>query len=110
MIKKRQAAGSVVHVTITEAGTVIYTHTATSYSYVPTYSTISEPGNNNNGSSASNNGSGNSSGGNDGRSGINIGAVVGGVVGGVAFIALIGKLSFLTHRYKPKEKKKKDTK
>lgn len=101
IIKRQQPSDSVVHVTITAAGTVIYTHTATSYSYVPTYSTIT--GNN---SSSSNNGSnGNSTGKpNDNNSNGSLGAIIGGVVGGVAFIALIGLLFFLLRKSKKKKR------
>ncbi|CEP17663.1 hypothetical protein [Parasitella parasitica] len=104
-IAKRQAdATSVVHITITAAGTVVYTQTATSYSYVPSYSTVTgsdstlRPTNNGSNNNNSNNQSGadhSSSGESDG---VNIGAIVGGVVGGVAFVALIGLVFFLMRR------------
>lgn len=86
-LHKRQAqptTESVVHVTVTASGTVIYTQTATSYSYIPSYSAItpSSTPNNGNGQPSNNN--------NDSSSHTNIGAIVGGVVGGVAGIALIG--------------------
>ncbi|KAI9361466.1 hypothetical protein BD770DRAFT_383463 [Pilaira anomala] len=99
---KRQVATSVVHVTITAAGTVVYTHTATSYSYMSSYSTMdptSTPTNNNNN--------------NTNHPLIdphtqdtkpNLGAIIGGVVGGIAFIALIG-LAFL---YRRRSKKKRN--
>lgn len=99
-IQQRQApvTNSIVHITITEAGTVIYTQTATSYSYIPSYSTIppgaSSSSSSNNGINNGNNSS-SSDGGSNGKSGINLGAIIGGVVGGVAFIALIGKVGLL---------------
>ncbi|KAI8639484.1 hypothetical protein BD408DRAFT_421376 [Parasitella parasitica] len=105
-IAKRQAdATSVVHITITAAGTVVYTQTATSYSYVPSYSSVpgsdstlypTNKGTNNNNNSNDQSGADHSGSGGDGE--VNIGAIVGGVVGGVAFIALIGLVFFFMRR------------
>ncbi|OBZ86904.1 hypothetical protein A0J61_05041 [Choanephora cucurbitarum] len=100
--KRQQPSESVVHVTITAAGTVVYTYTATSYSYIPSYSTISTSNpsmtnsnnNGNNGSSGSHNNS-------------NIGAIAGGVVGGVVFVALIALLFLFLRRQSQKRKREK---
>lgn len=101
-IKRQAQATSVVHITITAAGTVVYTQTATSYSYVASYSPVTgsdstayptnNDSNNNNSSNQSGEGGGSQSG-HEGEGGVNTGAIVGGVVGGVAFIALIGNAS-----------------
>ncbi|KAI8373288.1 hypothetical protein BD560DRAFT_423198 [Blakeslea trispora] len=99
--KRQQPSESVVHVTVTAAGTVVYTYTATSYSYIPSYSTIStfNP-------SATNNESSNNST-SDNKSNSNIGAIVGGVVGGVALIALIGLAFLFLRRQSQKRKREK---
>lgn len=102
-IKRQAQATSVVHITITAAGTVVYTQTATSYSYVASYSPVTGSGStayptndNTNGNNNSSNQSGGAQAGHDGEGGggVNTGAIVGGVVGGVAFIALIGNLTW----------------
>ncbi|KAI8090170.1 uncharacterized protein B0P05DRAFT_529631 [Gilbertella persicaria] len=104
--KRQQATESVVHVTVTAAGTVVYTYTATSYSYVPSYSTISETGRpttnagQNNGNTSSNDST-------NGNSGTNVGAIVGGVVGGLALIALIALGFFFLRRRSQKRKREK---
>ncbi|KAI8337833.1 hypothetical protein EDC96DRAFT_523491 [Choanephora cucurbitarum] len=100
--KRQLPSESVVHVTITAAGTVVYTYTATSYSYIPSYSTISTSNpsmtnsnnNGNNGSSGSHNNS-------------NVGAIAGGVVGGVVFVALIAFLFLFLRRQSQKRKREK---
>ncbi|KAI9481287.1 MAG: hypothetical protein EXX96DRAFT_566147 [Benjaminiella poitrasii] len=104
LVAKRQHE-SVVHVTITAAGTVVYTQTATSYSYIPTYSPVFESpsANGNNGQGLPNGGTGSNTSSEGGKT--NIGAIVGGVVGGVAFVALIG-LGFLLMRRKSQRKKR----
>ncbi|CAO3699633.1 unnamed protein product [Rhizopus stolonifer] len=91
-----QTTESVVHVTITQAGTVVYTYTATSYSYIPSYSTVSSIKSSNTPTSVSlNNKSGN---------GTNMNAIIGGAVGGgLALIALIGFL-FIFLRQKKSRK------
>ncbi|KAG2237751.1 hypothetical protein BDF21DRAFT_416845 [Thamnidium elegans] len=96
----QQQPTSVVHVTITAAGTVVYTHTATSYSFIPSYSTITPTASStynetNPGTPDSNQSSSSSS--------PNLGAIIGGAVGGVAFIALIG-LAFLFMRRSKKKR------
>ncbi|KAI7902211.1 uncharacterized protein BX663DRAFT_512127 [Cokeromyces recurvatus] len=104
VVAKRQQE-SVVHITITAAGTVIYTQTATSYSYIPSYSPVYE-------SPAIN---GNNSNQNDPNSHfhknnnqLNIGAIIGGVVGGVALIALIGLGFLFMRRRAQKQKREKE--
>ncbi|CEI89844.1 hypothetical protein RMCBS344292_04188 [Rhizopus microsporus] len=88
----KQKADNVVHITITESGTVVYTHTATSYSYIPTYSTVSTiPNNDPTSSSRKPNNNSNT----------NTGAIIGGAVGGgVALIALVGLLFLLLCRHR----------
>jgi hypothetical protein len=89
-----QKTESVVHITITQVGTVVYTHTATSYSYVPTYSTVSQVDSSNNPTSipSSNNTSGDE---------VNMNAIIGGAVGGgFALIALVGEKNGFIKKYK----------
>ncbi|GAN11342.1 hypothetical protein MAM1_0554d10901 [Mucor ambiguus] len=116
-IKRQAQATSVVHITITAAGTVVYTQTATSYSYVASYSPVTgsdsaaSPTNNDTNNSNSNSGNqsgagGGSQAGHDGGGGVNTGAIVGGVVGGVAFIALIGLGFFLMRRSQKRKREK----
>lgn len=85
----KQKADTVVHITITKSGTVVYTHTATSYSYIPTYSTVSAiPDNDPTSRSKPNN-----------SSSTDTGAIIGGAVGGgVALIALVGKHRILKYK------------
>ncbi|KAL7324356.1 hypothetical protein PS15p_209561 [Mucor circinelloides] len=114
-IKRQAQATSVVHITITAAGTVVYTQTATSYSYVASYSPVTGSGStayptndNTNGNNNSSNQSGGAQAGHDGEGGggANTGAIVGGVVGGVAFIALIGLGFFLMRRSQKRKREK----
>ncbi|KAG1296109.1 hypothetical protein G6F66_003750 [Rhizopus arrhizus] len=87
-----QKTESVVHITITQVGTVVYTQTATSYSYVPTYSTVSQVDSSNNPTSIPSSSY---------RSGdeVNMNAIIGGAVGGgFALIALVGFLFFFLCR------------
>lgn len=111
-VKRQAQATSVVHITITAAGTVVYTQTATSYSYVASYSPVTgsdstayptnnDTNNNNNNSSNQSGAGGSQTGGGGGTGGVNTGAIVGGVVGGVALIALIGNIDFVIIHYQP---------
>ncbi|KAK4512057.1 uncharacterized protein ATC70_013300 [Mucor velutinosus] len=115
-IKRQVQATSVVHITITAAGTVVYTQTATSYSYVASYSPVtgSDPAAypTNNDTNNDNNSSSNPSGAGGGpqtghtEAGVNTGAIIGGVVGGVAFIALIGLGYFLMRRSQKRKRER----
>ncbi|KAG2193318.1 hypothetical protein INT47_005631 [Mucor saturninus] len=97
---KRQAPQetNIVHVTVTAADTVIYTHTATSYSYIPSYSTITNAP-----TSSSSTLSNNRPSQNKNPAGINKGAIIGGVVGGVVLIALIALVFLLRRRSRRKK-------
>ncbi|GAA5799762.1 hypothetical protein HPULCUR_005179 [Helicostylum pulchrum] len=94
-MEKRQVEQptSVVHVTITASGTVVYTHTATSYSFIPSYSTITTAPT----ATSTHNGThpGTSDSNPSSSSSPNLGAIIGGAIGGVAFIALIGITNYL---------------
>ncbi|OAD00382.1 hypothetical protein MUCCIDRAFT_157046 [Mucor lusitanicus CBS 277.49] len=116
-VKRQAQATSVVHITITAAGTVVYTQTATSYSYVASYSPVTgsdstayptnnDTNNNNNNSSNQSGAGGSQTGGGGGTGGVNTGAIVGGVVGGVALIALIGLGFFLMRRSQKRKREK----
>jgi hypothetical protein len=78
--RQERPTGSVVHVTITTAGTVVYTQTETSYSLIPSYSPVSPPVNTGNNNLSTT------------QEGPNLGAIIGGAVGGIAGVLLIGKV------------------
>ncbi|KAI8886558.1 hypothetical protein K501DRAFT_331179 [Backusella circina FSU 941] len=103
VIDEDEPTMSVVHVTVTEAGTVVYTQTATSYSYIPSYSAVHPTSTS---TSISQDGSNvTSSPGSEDDSSGSKGALIGGIAGGVGGFIVLALIVFLLVRRSRLKKK-----